>query len=236
MNVDQLADSIKKQEVLNTLGEKNFDTLMQTEKGRERIKSLGGEQLLQQLEQQSAADKFQQAVVKIQTAIGTMVEGPLGGLIDGFASLASSAGAVYTTLGLIGAVSLARTVGTLAQLAFTILPAAAAGAITTASAITFGLGLAAIVAGIAYMTAQSKKAKQELGTVDDMIAPSGYGDRILSTPKGSIALNNQDTIVAGTNLGQGNQETKRTNMLLEKLIKQNDKKPQLSPVGLYEVQ
>ena len=211
---------------------------MQSEEGRKRIRTLGGESLLNQLEQQSAADKFQQALEKIQTAFGAIVEGPLGGLIDGMASLAGSAGAVYTALGLIGAVSLARAIGSLSTLAFTILPAAAAGAITTASAITFGLGLAAIVAGIAYMTAQSKKSQQELSTVDDMISPPGYGDRIISTPKGQIALNNQDTIVAGTNLGQepNNQETKRTNALLQTLINQNASKPKISPVGLYEVQ
>ena len=39
--------------------------------------------------------------------------------------------------------------------------------------------------------------------MDDGVIPAGYGDRIVSTPKGSIALNNQDTLVAGTNLGQG---------------------------------
>ena len=54
-------------------------------------------------------------------------------------------------------------------------------------------------------------------TADDMIS-SGYGDRILSTPKGSIALNNQDTLVAGTNLGGGNNESKRTNQLLERIL------------------
>jgi len=37
---------------------------------------------------------------------------------------------------------------------------------------------------------------------DDVISP-GYGDRTLLTPKGSIALNNEDTVIAGTNLGGG---------------------------------
>ena len=37
---------------------------------------------------------------------------------------------------------------------------------------------------------------------DDMI--SGYGERTLITPKGSYALNNQDTVIAGTNLFRGN--------------------------------
>jgi len=44
-------------------------------------------------------------------------------------------------------------------------------------------------------------------------------------------------VLYGTNLGGGSsKEQARTNMLLEKLITQNDKKPQISPVGLYEVQ
>jgi hypothetical protein len=37
---------------------------------------------------------------------------------------------------------------------------------------------------------------------DDIVSP-GYGKRVLSTPEGSIALNNKDTIVAGTDLGGG---------------------------------
>lgn len=55
---------------------------------------------------------------------------------------------------------------------------------------------------------------------DDMVS-SGYGDRTLVTPKGSIALNNSDTVVAGTNLGQGsggNQELmRRIDQLISKL-------------------
>ena len=75
-----------------------------------------------------------------------------------------------------------------------------------AATITAGM-IAAIGSGIAMATA------------DDMVMPSGYGDRILSTPKGSVALNNQDTIVAGTNLGGGeNKEAKETNMLLRQIL------------------
>ena len=43
-------------------------------------------------------------------------------------------------------------------------------------------------------------------TADDMFSPggmSGYGDRVLTSSKGSIALNNQDDVVAGTNLMGG---------------------------------
>tara|TARA_R110000764_G_scaffold2422_3_gene10164 strand:+ start:1285 stop:3897 length:2613 start_codon:yes stop_codon:yes gene_type:complete len=37
---------------------------------------------------------------------------------------------------------------------------------------------------------------------DDVVS-GGYGKRVLSTPEGSIALNDKDTVVAGTNLQQG---------------------------------
>jgi hypothetical protein len=66
-----------------------------------------------------------------------------------------------------------------------------------------------------YATA---KTASSLVTADDMIMPAGYGDRILSTPKGSVALNNQDTIVAGTNLGGDNKEAKETNQLLRQIL------------------
>jgi len=58
-----------------------------------------------------------------------------------------------------------------------------------------GLAAAAIVGGaaIAYMN-----------KADDLVSPgmsnSGYGKRTLTGPEGTIALNNKDTVIAGTNL------------------------------------
>ena len=213
---------------------------MQSEQGRERIRTLGGESLLNQLEQQSAADKFQQALQKIQTAFGAIVEGPLGGLIDGMASLAGSAGAVYTALGLIGAVSLVRVIGSVVSLAIS-LGASAASAATLASGLTLGIGALAVAGGIALimnaMNDADSGAKQ-MATMGDGVIPTGFGETIIKRPEGSIALNNNDSValVAGTNLGQGDKESKRTNELLQTLINQNASKPKISPVGLYEVQ
>ena len=74
-------------------------------------------------------------------------------------------------------------------------------------------------------------------TADDAVIPPVYGDTIVKRGKDTIALNNDDTVVAGTNLGGGSNKTgERTNQLLESLIMQNSKKPEISPVGLYEVQ
>jgi hypothetical protein len=95
-------------------------------------------------------------------------------------------------------------------------------------------------------------------TGDDVYSPgsnsSGYGSRTLLGPEGAIALNNKDTVIAGTKLfdkgddviskgagevqmpTQDNRTGERTNTLLETLIGQNSKKPELSPVNMYEIQ
>jgi hypothetical protein len=80
-------------------------------------------------------------------------------------------------------------------------------------------GIAMAVGGVAAMAAAVAGASGMMSTADDMIAPPGYGDRILSTPKGSIALNNQDSIVAGTNLGGGGGNSmNETNALLNQIL------------------
>jgi hypothetical protein len=77
----------------------------------------------------------------------------------------------------------------------------AIASITAAEAITFGLATVGIIAGIAAAVSAMSSAKSTLA--DDAISP-GYGKRILLSPEGSIAFNDKDTIVAGTNLKQGN--------------------------------
>ena len=61
-------------------------------------------------------------------------------------------------------------------------------------------------------------------------AGSGYGNRMISAPEGTFALNNKDTIIAGTNLDQGganmgNAELVKlqaqTNNLLTRLLNKN---------------
>ena len=130
--------------------------------------------------------------------------------------------------------------------------AQAAAALIGVSATTLGIGtavaLAAAAGGIAYLYSMTK--------ADDLMseggADGGYGDRVLLAGKDAFALNNADTIVAGTNLNQGSDndsnnsvttnvvenktDMKATNNLLQLLLNQQTRQPQLSAVGLYEVQ
>ena len=132
-----------------------------------------------------------------------------------------------------------------------LLTAAGIAALFLNGTLTLGIGvavaLAAIAGGMAYFNSEMSKADDLLSAGD---GTSGYGKRTLIGPEGAIALNNKDTIVAGTDLfskgddilsappgtmsmGDNNKET---NSLLRELVTQNKKKPQMSPVGLYEIQ
>ena len=52
---------------------------------------------------------------------------------------------------------------------------------------------------------------------DDVYSPpSGYGDRVLTTKEGSIALNDKDTVIAGTKLGIGDDVISKPNEGVEK--------------------
>ena len=98
-----------------------------------------------------------------------------------------------------------------------------------------GFGLAAAAGLAAFMLGKSLMAKGESETKDDVMLPgqgnSGYGNRIISAPEGTFALNNKDTIIAGTNLDQGGggnasstkleQLQSQTNTLLSQLLNKN---------------
>ena len=115
--------------------------------------------------------------------------------------------------------------------------------LATNAALTFGIGVAVAVAA----ATAGYFAIKSLTKADDLMSEgtggSGYGGRVLLAGKDAFALNNSDTVVAGTNLGQGggNQtqvvqsatDMSTTNALLEKIFK---KTPEMSPLGMYEVQ
>ena len=156
--------------------------------------------------------------------------------LENMGPLAAGLAAAFTV---VGAAVLVANAGLIKTVALETLLGIKAGIVAVAkmaaaAAGTLGLGMVGVVAGLAVgMGALAAY----YATADDMISPAGYGDRVLSTPKGSIALNNQDTLVAGTNLGQGGggggTDMSTTNALLSQLIK---KTPEMAPLGLYEVQ
>ena len=87
MERNELIESVQKREVLARLGADSIEQLKEQGRLEELKGSALGDQLLKQYEQESAAAKFESAVIKIQEALGAMMEGPFGAFVDGMANV-----------------------------------------------------------------------------------------------------------------------------------------------------
>ena len=129
------------------------------------------------------------------------------------AAMAESSWALYTAIALIGTVSLAKTIMSFAAMA--------GFATTTALALSFGAAAAAIAIGYGVVYAAQKNAenKAKASIKDGVINPDG--GLMVSGPKGSIQLDPQDSLIAGTNLtgqGQSAQSNRELISKIEELI------------------
>ena len=238
LSADQLSDQLLKQQMMG--------------KSRSEIVAIGGEEAAQRLEQLAAQDKFNNAVEKLKDLLSNLVAGPLGQMLDVFGNIVGMVSSVMAPfmwlydmtskisfllggwmdkLGAFGKVLKGITGIAIIMAAYK-----AYASLSTIPVVGVGLGAAAAAAITAagFGLLNSQKA-------DDMV---GYGARTLITPQGSVALNNNDTVIAGTNLfrgddvisypknalslGGGKQDNTETNNLLKQLIgttKENYNKP-----------
>ena len=195
-------------------GDQLADTLYQQElqlKGAEQVRAelsaTGQDEAVRALDAQTAQDKFNKTIEKLQ-AIVVDVATAFMPILDIVGLIAQGIGKMIAALGPLKSV----------------LGGAATGAAMGSVIPGVGTALGAVVGGIGGLL-----------TMDDGIIPSGYGETIIKKGKDTIALNNNDSVVAGTNLGGGS-DMKETNQLLKMLVTQNNNKPEISPVGLYQVQ
>lgn len=196
MSKDELADTLYQQEL----------QLKGAEQVRAELAATGQEEAVRALDAQTAQDKFNKTMEKLQ-AIVVDVATAFMPILEVVGSIASAIGHVIKVLSpMIGTIS---------------------GALT-GLIVSGGNPIGALIGGAVGAIGDISKA-------DDAIIPSGYGETIVKKGKDTIALNNDDTVVAGTNLGGGN-SNKKMEALLETLVMQNKEKPQISPVGLYQVQ
>jgi len=214
---DEMSEMLLKQQAINNYGDKAAKLNAQELKDLEKSGKSLEEYLTDQQTQVDIQNQFNNAIVQLQTMLGQIADGPLMNLISGFASLLSSAGGLYTMIGLIGGVALTKMIiGLTTSIALQRISAnlsrqkagsdiVSAGAVAAASAAAIpGIGwliaggvAAALIGGLVGYMAGAGKA-------DDMISEGGYGKRTLLSPEGAIKLNDNDTIIAGTNLGGGN--------------------------------
>lgn len=186
------------------------DILFQQEiqgKSAKELRALGKDELAQKLEAQTAQDKFNNTVEKLKE-IFTDVATALMPILEGFSMIFNLVGKIVKFL----------------EPIMGILGGAAAGAAAGAAFGGVGALPGAIIGAITGGVSDVSRASR----ADDAIIPAGYGETIIKKGKDTIALNNNDTVVAGTNLmgstqnspAIDNTETKRTNQLLEKILNQ----------------
>ena len=235
MGRDDLAKTLFVQEQL--VGASEGESKRRQEILDKRIEEVGLAQAQRELEngglenlknQSSVQDRLAASIEKMKEAfVGIAII--VTPLVSAFASMVE-----FIAQSKVGLIAMSAVLGGLIGLQLTLMTASLIKAVAIISAAGAINPLAAI-AGFGLLAAGVATAKAV--TVDDAIIPPGYGDTIVKRGKDTIALNNNDTLVAGTNLGGGDNRTgEKTNQLLEALIMQNAKKPELSPVGLYEIQ
>jgi len=188
MSRDELGQMVMQQELLN-LSQDDFIAKY-------------GEQSYQQMQSQSAAEKFQSAMEKIQSIIGDMAIS-FAPILDMLAGLADNAFLAYTAMALIAGLSLAKTIMSMATMAATLSTSAVSG-ITLSSALTIGLGTAAVLAAVVGIVAAMNSQKKQSQSVNDGIADSSRGPFTITDAYGAMATTaDGDSLQASPNIGKG---------------------------------
>jgi hypothetical protein len=184
MTTEQLGKSLYQQE-LNNLSAEQF-------------KAIYGEQNYEAAKQVSIQQRLEKAITKVADALTPVLES--------FASLASNAGLLYGSIALIGAISLARTIGSLVIMAST-LASGAVGAAGLASALTLGVAAVAIVGAIGAIAGALSSANSSAQTVQDGIAEPGKGPFKITDKFGATAItDSRDGIAVSPNIRRTTRE------------------------------
>lgn len=173
MTADSLANSL--------ITEENREQLL-----KDAIAS-GNEQSVQQLKALDTQEKFAKVTEQVKgliidiAAIFSPIVDIVGLIADGLGTMGGKIAVLITGLIMMRKLSIASAAATLFK---------------SFGQIPYGLGIPLAIASVAAMAGAISNATK----ADDMM----YGNNMLVTKnKGAIALNNDDTIIAGTNLGGG---------------------------------
>ena len=190
LSTDQLSEQLQKRE----LAIKSGKSLAQLDK----------EQTDEAARRQDIQTRFNAAVEKLQDLIGGLVAGPFGQLLEIITKILTNT----TLLSAAMAVYIGRQTYLLTLKAAELLltkknaKANAADAAVEAGKSASKVPVIGAVLGVAAALTAFAAFSGLLSKGDDVISP-GYGKRMIFSPEGAVALNNNDTLVAGTNLGGG---------------------------------
>jgi len=181
--------------------------------GAEGVRDVYGEQAYQQMQAQSASEKFASTLEKVQGIIGDIgtvfapildtIASFIGGLAESKAGAAALVGVMATLASLSIASAISNMVASLSLLGPAGIP----------------LGIAA-TAGLLATIASAKSSVTKTQSVQDGIAPPGNGPFTITDAYGATAITAKgDGLAVSPNINSGGDKSQeRTNMLLEKLI------------------
>jgi hypothetical protein len=234
---EELAKALIEQEALAKIGEgektalEAYNRLKKEGLSDDAIAAkLGDEKLAQQLASQSIQERFAKSVEKLQEVFVALAE-PVLQVVSPLITLASTIlpainlallpitaafkvigniiGAIDKTLSGLGPI-LKGIIGLMSILAIKSIRTAIANIYTSIYSGLVGLGPIGILVGAGLVTASLAGMYQAFNKADDIISPgSGYGKRTLLAPEGAIALNDKDTVIAGTKLYGSNNNVER---------------------------
>lgn len=176
-------------------------------------------QFAKQQEMQDSVEKLSNSFMGIAAAVGTALVPALDGVMAVISPIAQVIGSIFGFFAEIPGFFPAIIAGLTTMYIMTKRQAissffsAIPEIFRTFAGIPFGLGIPLAVGAVAGLASIMSKPPS---IADDMSGvPSGYGNTMVTTAgKGTIALNNNDSFVAGTNLGQGGGNDAKMDMLI----------------------
>jgi hypothetical protein len=204
MSKDEMAEMLMKQEAINKYGSAAEELNAQQLKDFKESGLSLEDYLKKQAEQVDIQTKFNTAMERLQEILGNLAAGPLGTILNIFATLLSNTTSLAAILGGVMVVNLMKMITTLKE----------AGKLSRATAITdiigaafksvggtFGVGMilagAAAAAGVAYLASQTQNVK-------DGIAPAGGGPFTITDKFGATAITAAgDGIAVSPNINKG---------------------------------
>jgi uncharacterized protein YdcH (DUF465 family) len=216
MSRDEMADMLLKQEAINKYGDKAAKLNAQQLKDQKASGLSLDDYLKKQAEQQSAQDKFNNAVEKLQSLLSGIVEGPIGQLIQGFAELINHSMILYPIVGAIAGLMAGKMVTAIFDFGKGIVKAIpkmltllglseakAVAEITAAEAASFGLATIGIIAGIGMAVAAMNDAKASVPkSAGDIISPADGKTQVSTKEGGLFELSKNDDLLAGPGLAK----------------------------------
>jgi hypothetical protein len=230
MTREDLAKSLIEREALAKIGKDDKTALEAYNRLKkeglsddEIAKKLGDDKLAAQLKSQSVQERFNASIEKLRDLFIGLAD-PVLSIVSPFVDILLPVlsgiqyiiGGIGTALGWVGE-KIGKILPNLGILGNILKYVAKIGVIFAAyqafsslAAIPFvGYALGAVAA--AATTAAGFGLINGISKGDDVVSP-GYGKRTLLAPEGAIALNDKDTVIAGTDLGKGKSTPPSTDM------------------------